>query len=72
MYAPFCFQTPCLEHLEARNCQITEQIMPMLGRALRLGSMLATLHLENCMLAGRPLMILGEAKLVYIFFVVIH
>ena len=52
-------QTPCLEHFEARGCPISEQMMPFVGRALRLGSMVTTLHLENAIMSGRPLMILG-------------
>ncbi|XP_064622160.1 protein phosphatase 1 regulatory subunit 37-like isoform X2 [Lineus longissimus] len=57
-------KTPCLENLDARNCLFTEQSMPFLGRALRLGSNLTTLHLESCSLSGRPLLILvGALKL---------
>ena len=53
-------QTPCIEQLDARSTGLTEQVMPMLGRALRLGSQLTVLHLEAAILSGRPLMILGE------------
>ena len=53
-------QTPCIEQLDARNTGLTEQVMPMLGRALRLGSQLTVLHLESAILSGRPLMILGN------------
>ncbi|CAD5123043.1 DgyrCDS11422 [Dimorphilus gyrociliatus] len=54
-------KTPCLETLEARNCQLNEQSIPFLARTIRMGCHLATLHLENSSLSGRPLMILVAA-----------
>ncbi|CAH1792889.1 unnamed protein product, partial [Owenia fusiformis] len=54
-------KTPCIEFLDARNCVFTEQTMPMLGRAIRMGSALTILHLENANLSGRPLLILVAA-----------
>lgn len=54
------FQTCCLEELEARNTTLNEIFMPILGRALKVGSQLQILKLENCNLSGRPLIILGK------------
>lgn len=34
--------------------------MPILSRALRIGTQLQTLKLENCGLSGRPIIILGK------------
>lgn len=56
----FLLQTCCLEELEARNTTLNEVSMPILGRALKVGSQLQVLKLENCSLSGRPLIILGE------------
>ena len=58
-------QTPCIEQLDARNTGLTEQVMPMLGRALRLGSQLTVLHLESAIISGRPLMILGTCVFIF-------
>ena len=55
-----CYQTNCLEQLDAKCCTVIEQAMPFLGRALRLGSQLTVLHLENSVYSGRTLMILGK------------
>ena len=54
------WQTRCLEQLEARNVTLNEQFMPILSRALRIGTQLQILKLENCNLSGRPIIILGE------------
>ncbi|KAJ8309009.1 hypothetical protein KUTeg_013883 [Tegillarca granosa] len=53
-------KTPCLTHLDARNCEINERVMPIMGRSLRMGCFLTTLHLENTNLSGRPIIILGK------------
>jgi hypothetical protein len=49
--------------LEARGCSFNDPAMTMIGRSLRLGSVVKILHLENCFLSGRPLMLLGMCKL---------
>ena len=54
-------RTPSVEYLDARSTNLNETNMPILGRALRLGSRLHTLHLESCNLTGRPLIILTAA-----------
>jgi hypothetical protein len=54
------FQTACLDALEARGCSFNDPAMTMIGRSLRLGSVVKILHLENCFLSGRPLMLLGR------------
>lgn len=54
-------KTPCLQHLDARDTALSEQTLLVLGRALRLGSHLNSLHLENCSLTGRSLVILVAA-----------
>lgn len=54
-----CLQTHCLEELEACNVALNEQFMPILSRALRIGTQLQVLKLENCDLSGRPIIILG-------------
>ncbi|KAH8028159.1 hypothetical protein HPB51_013663 [Rhipicephalus microplus] len=54
-------KTPCLQHLDARGTALSEQTLLVLGRALRLGSHLNSLHLENCSLTGRSLVILVAA-----------
>ncbi|KAK3860661.1 hypothetical protein Pcinc_033301 [Petrolisthes cinctipes] len=54
-------RTPSVEYLDARNTNLNETNMPILGRALRLGARLHTLHLENCNLTGRPLTMLTAA-----------
>lgn len=55
-----CLQTHCLEELQACNVALNEQFMPILSRALRIGTQLQVLKLENCDLSGRPIVILGE------------
>ncbi|KAA0190003.1 hypothetical protein HAZT_HAZT001002 [Hyalella azteca] len=47
--------------LNARGTNLNEANMPILGKALKLGSRLHTLHLENCNLTGRPLVTLTAA-----------
>ena len=59
-------KTPCLEILEARGCSFNDPAMTMIGRSLRLGSHVRILHLENCFLSGRPLMLLGTMFVVFI------
>ncbi|CAL4073809.1 unnamed protein product, partial [Meganyctiphanes norvegica] len=54
-------RSPSVEYLDARSTNLNEQNMPMLGRALRLGTKLHTLHLENCNLTGRPMIMLAAA-----------
>ncbi|KAK7870849.1 hypothetical protein R5R35_014432 [Gryllus longicercus] len=54
-------KTRCLEQLEARNVTLNEQYMPILSRALKLGTQLQVLKLENCGLSGRPVIILAAA-----------
>ncbi|XP_060070550.1 protein phosphatase 1 regulatory subunit 37-like [Ylistrum balloti] len=54
-------KTPCLYFLDARNCDLNDRLIPVMGRALRMGSFLTTLHLESTSLSGRPLVILVAA-----------
>ncbi|XP_015928978.1 protein phosphatase 1 regulatory subunit 37 [Parasteatoda tepidariorum] len=54
-------KTPSLIHLNARSTGLNEQVLLIIGRALRLGSNLVTLHLENCGIFGRCLVILVAA-----------
>lgn len=54
------FQAPALTALDMRACDFNERCVPILGRALKLGSPLTVLHLENTYLAGRSLTILGK------------
>ncbi|OWF35723.1 Protein phosphatase 1 regulatory subunit 37 [Mizuhopecten yessoensis] len=54
-------KTPCLFFLDARNCDLNDRLIPVMGRALRMGSFLTTLHLESTSLSGRPLVILVAA-----------
>ncbi|KAL7635196.1 UNVERIFIED_CONTAM: hypothetical protein RMT77_014182 [Armadillidium vulgare] len=54
-------RTPSLRILEAKNTNLSEQNMPIICKALRLGTHLHTLHLENCNLTGRPLVSLAGA-----------
>ena len=54
-------KTPCLEAVDVRGCNITEQSMPILGRTLRLNTSLSVLHLEACQLSGKTLIVLIAA-----------
>ncbi|XP_067682875.1 protein phosphatase 1 regulatory subunit 37-like isoform X2 [Haliotis asinina] len=54
-------RTPHLVHLDMRNCDLNERSIPIIGRALKLGSTLTVLHLENISLSGRALIILVAA-----------
>ncbi|XP_076314380.1 uncharacterized protein LOC143226822 [Tachypleus tridentatus] len=54
-------KTPCIHYLDARNSGLNDQSLLILGRALRLGSSLITLHLESSGLNGRSLVILMAA-----------
>ncbi|CAG2055200.1 unnamed protein product, partial [Timema podura] len=51
----------CLVELDARNVTLNEQYMPIFMRPIRLGTNLEILHLDNCNLTGRPIIMLGEA-----------
>ncbi|GFT98207.1 protein phosphatase 1 regulatory subunit 37 [Trichonephila clavipes] len=53
--------TTSLVNLNARSTGLNEQVLLIIGRALRLGSNLVTLHLENCGIFGRCLVILVAA-----------
>ncbi|GFY72423.1 protein phosphatase 1 regulatory subunit 37 [Trichonephila inaurata madagascariensis] len=54
-------KTTSLVNLNARSTGLNEQVLLIIGRALRLGSNLVTLHLENCGIFGRCLVILVAA-----------
>ncbi|CAL1527121.1 unnamed protein product [Lymnaea stagnalis] len=54
-------RTPSLTCLDLRNCDLNERIIPIFGRALKLGCHLTILHLESVSLSGRPLVILVAA-----------
>ncbi|XP_041352316.1 protein phosphatase 1 regulatory subunit 37-like isoform X2 [Gigantopelta aegis] len=54
-------RTPHLTYLDMRNCDLNERSVPIVGRALKLGSTLTVLHLENTYLSGRSLMIMVAA-----------
>lgn len=54
-------KTPCLENLEARGAVLSDFVMPILGRSLRVSSSLTSLHLEFSVTSGRPLQVLVAA-----------
>ncbi|KAL1131652.1 hypothetical protein AAG570_011265 [Ranatra chinensis] len=54
-------RTKSLENLECRNTALTEQYMPIICKALRVGTQLQVLRLENCGLGGRSIVILVAA-----------
>lgn len=54
-------KTTCLHYLDAKGTKQNEQTLLILGRALRTGNNLVALHMENCGLTGRPLVILVAA-----------
>ncbi|GIY53846.1 protein phosphatase 1 regulatory subunit 37 [Caerostris darwini] len=54
-------ETPCLQYLDASKTSQNEQSLLILGRAFRTGSYLTALHLENCGIFGRSLVILVAA-----------
>lgn len=54
-------KTPCLTFIDAKNCDLNERVMPILGRSLRMGCYLTRLHLQSVGLAGRALIILVAA-----------
>ncbi|XP_015787914.1 protein phosphatase 1 regulatory subunit 37 [Tetranychus urticae] len=54
-------KTPCLQHLDLRNCSLSEQVLLILGRALRIGSHLVSLRLERSGISSRALAILVAA-----------
>lgn len=62
-FANFPSQSPQLEVLDVRGILFVENYMPVLARALRCGSVLRILHMENCNISGRNLLILGELRL---------
>ncbi|OQV23630.1 Protein phosphatase 1 regulatory subunit 37 [Hypsibius exemplaris] len=51
----------CLYYLDARGCPLQDQSASLISRALRCGTNLVTLHLENCSLSGRPAFLLISA-----------
>ena len=54
-------KTPCLEAIDIRGCNVSEQSMPILGRTLRLNTSLSVLHMEACQLTGKALIVLIAA-----------
>ncbi|XP_054154399.1 protein phosphatase 1 regulatory subunit 37-like [Oppia nitens] len=54
-------KTSCLQFLNLSNTGLNEQILLIMGRAMRLGSHLVTIYLENSGLYGRRLAILVAA-----------
>lgn len=46
--------------MDARNCDLNERVIPIMGRALRMGCFLQRLHLQSTGLSGRALVILGN------------
>lgn len=54
-------KTPCLTFLDARNCDLNERVIPIIGRSLRMGCFLTTIHLENTLISGRAMVILVAA-----------
>ncbi|KAL4238283.1 hypothetical protein ACF0H5_002995 [Mactra antiquata] len=54
-------KTPCLTFIDARNCDLNERLIPIMGRALRMGCYLQRLHLQSTGLSGRALVILVAA-----------
>ncbi|WAR19709.1 PPR37-like protein [Mya arenaria] len=48
--------TPCLTFVDARSCDLNERVIPIFGRALRMGCFLQRLHLQSANLAGRALL----------------
>ncbi|XP_052766356.1 protein phosphatase 1 regulatory subunit 37-like [Mya arenaria] len=54
-------KTPCLTFVDARSCDLNERVIPIFGRALRMGCFLQRLHLQSANLAGRALVILVAA-----------
>lgn len=60
LYLELLLQTPCLTFLDARNCDLNERVIPIIGRSLRMGCFLTTIHLENTLISGRAMVILGK------------
>lgn len=54
-------KTPCLTFIDAKNTDLNERVMPILGRSLRMGCYITRLHLQSVGLAGRSLIILVAA-----------
>lgn len=55
-------KTQCLEQLDAKDIVFTQQHMNILKRPLQFASQLQILKLENCGIAGRAFLILGNEK----------
>ena len=55
------FQTPSLTFIDAKNCDLNECVIPILGRSLRMGCYLTRLHLQSVGQAGRAFVILGRS-----------
>ena len=53
-------QTPSLTFIDARNCDLNDRVMPIFGRALRMGCFLQRLQLQSTNISGRSLVILGK------------
>lgn len=60
LFLELLLQTPCLTFLDARNCDLNERVIPIIGRSLRMGCFLTTIHLENTLISGRAMVILGK------------
>ncbi|KAG1660102.1 Protein phosphatase 1 regulatory subunit 37 [Nymphon striatum] len=54
-------KTPCLENLNASNTNLNEIYIPIICRALRLGSNLSVLRLDHCNITGKTFVILVAA-----------
>ncbi|KAL3874652.1 hypothetical protein ACJMK2_037634 [Sinanodonta woodiana] len=54
-------KTPSLTVLDAKNCDLNERVIPIIGRSLRMGCFLTKLHVQNSNIAGRALVILVAA-----------
>nr|XP_039248919.1 protein phosphatase 1 regulatory subunit 37-like isoform X2 [Styela clava] len=51
----------CLRLFDGHSVPLSIQASPFVGRALRLSNTLVTLHLENAMLSGRPILLIVAA-----------
>lgn len=57
-------QSPCLQTLNLRYTSLNERSVPILARALRTEPTLTCLHLENCALSGKSMLLLGMPILI--------